>query len=788
MSERARDNTRQSAFDKPSAGSVLAWKRIEWRINTDYNRSMHQYPCVYRCAIQSPLNRLFDYLPPQASTSVLSQARPGMRLWVPFGRRRIVAILLEIAQSSEIAPDKLRTAEQFIDQRPLLDESYFQFFQWVADYYHHPVGDTVFGFLPSLLRKGRNADTTIASTERTWQLSRHGQGLISDNNDRVLKRAPKQSQLLRALLEQGVLTQAELADSGFSASITKTLSDKGLIEPASPSKHRKSDANKSAEVHLQANPEQALAIDAVAAHMDSYRCFLLHGITGSGKTEVYLQLIKRCLQAGKQALVLVPEIGLTPQMLDRFQRRFGGHILALNSGMTDVQRLNAWLTARNGDAHIVIGTRSALLAPLPALGLIIVDEEHDSSYKQQDGLRYSARDLAIKRAQLNDIPVLLGSATPSLESLANATQGKYNLLALTERAGGALPPQINLSDCNEPFAADGLAFTVIDAARRHLKEGAQVLIFINRRGFAPSLLCSQCGWIAKCAACEVRMTAHLMGNQLICHHCEQRELWPKQCPSCQHQPLQTLGSGTQKLEQTLEHHFPDVPVIRVDRDSTQRKGSLHSKLAMAQSGEPCVLLGTQMLAKGHHFPKLSMVAILDADTALYSSDYRGPERMAQTITQVAGRAGRGDRPGEVYVQSQLPNHPLLIQITTDSYAEFANRLLEERSALALPPFSKSAALLGEHRALEELLECMRTLRHNVEQSLATQGLGDVMTVGPVPAPMPRKSNRFRAQMILYSQQPGTLHRYLSSLRTALDKNTPPRGMRLAIDVDPIDTN
>lgn len=749
---------------------------------------MHQYPCVYRCAIQSPLNRLFDYLPPLAPDSVLSQATPGMRLWVPFGRRRIVAILLEITQNSEIAPDKLRPAEEFIDQQPLLDDSYFQFFRWVADYYHHPVGDTVFGFLPSLLRKGRSADKTIAGTERTWQLSPHGQGLISDGNDTVLKRAPKQGQLLKALLEQGALTQLELADLGFSTAITKALSDKGLIEPASSIKGGKPSAKKSAAVHLQANAEQTLAIDSVAARMGSYHCFLLHGITGSGKTEVYLQLIERCLQAGKQALVLVPEIGLTPQMLDRFQRRFGGDILALNSGMTDVQRLNAWLTARNGEARIVIGTRSALLAPLPTLGLIIVDEEHDSSYKQQDGLRYSARDLAIKRAQLNDIPVLLGSATPSLESLANANQGKYSLLELTERAGGALPPQINLSDCNEPFAADGLAFTVIDAARRHLQAGAQVLIFINRRGFAPSLLCGQCGWIAKCAACDVRMTAHLMGNQLICHHCERREIWPRQCPSCQHQPLQTLGSGTQKLEQTLEQHFPNVPVIRVDRDSTQRKGSLHSKLAMAQSGEPCILLGTQMLAKGHHFPKLAMVAILDADTALYSSDYRGPERMAQTITQVAGRAGRGERPGEVFVQSQLPDHPLLIQITNDSYGDFANRLLEERSALALPPFSKSAALFGEHRALDELLDCMRAVRQHVEQSLGGQGLGDIMTVGPVPAPMPRKSNRFRAQMILYSQQPATLHRYLSSLRSALDQNTAPRGMRLAIDVDPIDTN
>ncbi|MFK7731070.1 MAG: primosomal protein N' [Pseudomonadales bacterium] len=752
---------------------------------------MHQYPCVYRCAIQSPLNRLFDYLPPQASVDVLRQAKPGMRLWVPFGRRRIVAILLEITQSSEFAPNKLRNAERFIDEQPLLDNSYFQLFQWVADYYHHPVGDTIFGFLPSLLRKGRSADKTIASAERAWQLSLQGQGLISEDSGTVLKRAPKQGQLLKTLFEQGVLTQAELADSGFSTAITKTLSDKGLIEPASSKdnfKTGKAPAKNSVAEHLQANAEQRLAIDAVAAQMNNYHCFLLHGITGSGKTEVYLQLIERCLHVGKQALILVPEIGLTPQMLERFQQRFGGDILALHSGMTDVQRLNAWLTARNGQAQIVIGTRSALLAPLPALGLIIVDEEHDGSFKQQDGLRYSARDLAIKRAHLNDIPVLLGSATPSLESLANAKQGKYSLLELTQRAGGALPPHINLSDCNEPFAADGLAFTVIDAARRHLKEGAQVLIFINRRGFAPSLLCSQCGWIAKCSACDVRMTAHLMGNQLICHHCERREIWPKQCPTCQHQPLQTLGSGTQKLEQTLEQHFPDVAVIRVDRDSTQRKGSLHSKLAKAQSGEPCVLLGTQMLAKGHHFPNLSMVAILDADTALYSSDYRGPERMAQTITQVAGRAGRGERPGEVFVQSQLPDHPLLIQITTDSYGEFADRLLEERSALALPPFSKSAALFGEHRALDELLECMRVLRQNVERSLGKQGLGDIMTVGPVPAPMPRKSNRFRAQMILYSQQPSTLHRYLSSLRKTLDQNTTPRGMRLAIDVDPIDTN
>ncbi len=750
---------------------------------------MHQYPSVYRCAIQSPLNRLFDYLPPPASAEVLSRARPGMRLWVPFGRRRIVAIVLEITQSSEIAPNKMRSAERFIDEHPLLDSHYFQFFQWVADYYHHPVGDTVFGFLPSLLRKGRSTDKTIAPSERAWQLSRHGQGLISESNELVLKRAPKQAQLLKMLFEQGPLSQGHLTTAGISASIIRALSDKGLIEPISTPADSAPDAtNVVKHPALQANTEQAAAIDAVADKLGSYHCFLLHGITGSGKTEVYLQLIERCLRADQQALILVPEIGLTPQMLERFQRRFGADILALHSGMTDVQRLNAWLTARDGGARIVIGTRSALLAPLPALGLIIVDEEHDSSFKQQDGLRYSARDLAIKRAQLSDIPVLLGSATPSLESLANAGQGKSTLLTLTERAGNARPPLIRLTDCNEPFAVDGLAFTVIEAARRHLQDGAQVLIFINRRGFAPSLLCPQCGWIAKCSACDVRMTAHLIGNQLICHHCERRETWSKKCPSCHHQPLQTLGSGTQKLEQTLEQHFPDVPVIRVDRDSTQRKGSLHSKLAMAQTGEPCILLGTQMLAKGHHFPRLSMVAILDADTALYSSDYRGPERMAQTITQVAGRAGRGERAGEVFVQSQLPNHPLMVQITQESYADFAGQLLQERAALALPPFSKSAALFGEHRTLNELLDCMRMLRQAVERSIGQRGLGDLLTVGPVPAPLPRKSNRFRAQMILYSQQSSTLHRYLASLRAVIDNTPPPRGMRLAIDVDPIDTN
>ena len=751
---------------------------------------MHQYPSVYRCAVHTPLNRLFDYLPPksagQHSNTVLF---PGQRLWVPFGRRRIVAILVEIDKTSAVPPNKMRHAEQLIDLEPLFDEDHFTLLKWISDYYHHPLGDTLFGFTPPLLRKGRDAKE-IANNQgaRGWRLSTKGKGLSDNIDNPGLKRAPKQAHLLQALQAKDTILRADLDHLGINLAVVRAMLDKGLIEEIKANATAQARHSTDRLVPIEPNPEQQKAIAAVKKTFNSYQCHLLHGITGSGKTEVYLQLIAHALATGVQSLVLVPEIGLTPQMLQRFEQRFGANIVAIHSNLTDIERLNAWLKVRNGSAKIIIGTRSALLTPMPNLGLIVVDEEHDGSYKQQDGLRYSARDIAIKRAQLANVPIVLGTATPSLESLANAQQGRFHLLELQARAGGAKLPSFHIADGADTHCSDGVSVEILQAIRRHLGAGSQVLVFINRRGYAPALVCRQCGWMATCQACDSRMTAHSTGHKLMCHHCDARRRWPTQCPDCKQPELQTLGSGTQRLEEVLQKHYDDFPIIRVDRDSTQRKGQLASRLAVAHEGKPCILLGTQMLAKGHHFPNLSMAAILDADSALYSADFRGPERMAQTITQVAGRAGRGTVPGQVFVQSQLPNHPMLQSIISLPYADFARQLIEDRRRLDLPPFSKCAMLYAEHRNLEQVLQQLALLRDVANQHCGGRQQHGVTVVGPLPAPMIRKANRFRAQLKMFCAQSNSLHRFLHALRSAMDETKAPHGMRLALDVDPIDTN
>ncbi len=746
---------------------------------------MYQYPAVYRCAIQSPLNRLFDYLPPQGHAGPV---HPGQRLWVPFGQRKMVAVVVELAQQSEFPPDKLRQAVSIIDQQPIISNSQLQLLSWAADYYHHPLGDTLFSFLPGLLRKGRAAQHLEVSPRQVgaWQLSTHGKALAKAPQNSALKRAPKQASLLAHLHQHSVVTADELKALGISRNIIRAVLEKGLIEPiATGPLPTLPTPTKRPEL----NSEQQNCINEVSAHFGRYACFLLHGVTGSGKTEVYLRLIDECRQRGQQALLLVPEIGLTPQIVQRFERYFQSPVLLIHSALTEIERHNTWYAAFSGSADILIGTRSAMLAPLERLGLIIVDEEHDSSFKQQEGLRYSARDLAVKRAQLAQIPIVLGSASPSLETLQNAEAGRYTLLELTRRASGLPLPKLTVSDCRELSAERGIALAILKAAERHLEQQQQVMFFLNRRGYAPTLICPQCGWIARCPACDVRLTAHRdFGQRLLCHHCDRRADWPGSCPTCHSQELHTLGAGTQRVEQVLTDYYPAVPIIRVDRDSTQRKGSLLDKLEQARSGQPCILLGTQMLAKGHHFPALSMVAILDADAALYSADFRGPERMAQTITQVAGRAGRAGRQGEVFIQSQLPEHPLVQHIITRPYIDFARHLLEERQQLALPPFARSAALFGEYKSLNELLQTMSELDQQSVRTLGTLAPNTLTRVGPVPAPMPRRANRFRAQLILYASHAKALHSYLAALRQSLDQARLPRDMRLAIDVDPIDTN
>lgn len=512
------------------------------------------------------------------------------------------------------------------------------------------------------------------------------------------------------------------------------------------------------------------------------RPVLLHGITGSGKTEIYLRLLLPLLAAGKQALVIVPEIGLTPQLVARFQQFFGETpMVCLHSGLSDGERLKAWLQARRGEAKIIIGTRSAVFTPAPALGMIIVDEEHDASLKQQDGFRYHGRDLAVKRAKSEGIPVVLGSATPSLESLYNVQQGRYHYFRLDQRPGSARPPLLQVQD-TRPFELQaGLTPSSLQAIRRTLERGEQAMVFLNRRGFAPALYCPSCGWQASCAHCSVNMTWHARRNRLVCHHCGAEQATPVQCPSCHNPKLTTQGQGTERLELVLQTHFPRFPVIRIDRDSTSRKGALEDKLTTVRSNGPMVLVGTQMLAKGHDFPNLTLVVIMDIDHALLSTDYRAVERLGQLLVQVAGRAGRAQKPGQVILQTSQPENPLLNQLVGHGYTPFARYLLAERQRWHFPPYGYHALIRANAKTLEQAL---RLLEH-LSAQLATSG-GGVQRLGPVPAPLEKRANRYRAQLLVGSQQRVVLHSALDALLDAKIKVVGCSGVRWSIDVDPLD--
>ena len=509
-------------------------------------------------------------------------------------------------------------------------------------------------------------------------------------------------------------------------------------------------------------------------------------MTGSGKTEVYLQAIERCLLSGHQALVLIPEIGLTPQTLNRFQQRFSAPVVILHSGLNDRERLDAWMAARDGEAAIIIGTRSAIFTPLARPGLIIVDEEHDLSYKQQDGLRYNARDLAVYRGHLEQVPVILGSATPSLESLHNVQQGRYQHLRLTIRAGNAKAPSFQCLDIRSRPLEGGLSRPLTDLVSQHLERGNQVLVFINRRGFAPTLMCHDCGWIAECRRCDARMTVHQSPPHLHCHHCNSQRPLDRCCPKCQSEDLRPLGAGTERTEEFLKERFADTTVLRIDRESMSRKRAMQEMMEIIHSAQPCILVGTQMLAKGHHFPNVTLVAILDADGGLFSADFRGPERMAQMITQVAGRAGRAEKPGQVIIQTHMAEHPLLIELTERGYPAIAERELAERAIAQLPPYRFMALLRAEAnhaRAAEDFLEAAL---EQAEALVAQHQLADIDLLGPVPSPMERRAGRHRAQLLLQAAQRSALHQLVHMLLPALEQHPLARKVRWSIDIDPLD--
>lgn len=741
---------------------------------------MSDHPLILRLAIPSPLRREFDYLPPEKVS--LSSLTPGVRLLVPFGNRQVTAILLQLVDSTDIEQAKLRRADQLIDDLPVVAEPMMRLCRWASGYYHHPVGEVLNTALPALLRRGEPATHQLVKVLALTDQGRHSD-LSQFNN------APRQRAIVEFLSSRkSAVAGSEIRRLQMAGSPLRSLLQKNLVSwdnSSGKSVYWCKEADPLNESPLKLNQQQQRAFDQLSKA--SRHTHLLQGVTGSGKTEVYLQIIERFLRAGKQALVLVPEIGLTPQTVDRFRLRFKVPIEVLHSGLSDRERLDAWISASDGNAAIIIGTRSAIFTPLKNPGVIVVDEEHDNSFKQQDGFRYSARDLAVMRGFEEKIPVILGSATPSLESLHNAQTGRYKWLQLTVRAGGAVEPNYRILDVKSRPLNEGFSQPLLKLMTEHLQKNNQVLVFINRRGFAPTLLCHQCGWMAGCHRCDARLTIHIHSNSLLCHHCSAQSSIHTKCPDCDSQQLTRLGLGTERIESALYDLFPDQRIIRIDRDTTRSKKSMQSKLAEIQRGHACILVGTQMLAKGHHFPNLTLVAILDADAGLFSSDFRAVEKMGQLLLQVSGRTGRSDKAGQAVIQTHFSDHPLLQTLIQQGYLEFATKVLQERKATALPPYSYIVLVRAEATKQPLPLQFLHEVRKTAELVVNRKKVQHLDLLGPIPATMEKKAGRFRAQLLFQATNRNTLQRFLGDCVPLLDKLPLARKVRWSIDVDPLDT-
>ena len=729
-------------------------------------------PAIARVALPVPLDKLFDYTIPASAKPVV-----GGRVSVPFGRQTLVGIVVELSDHSSFAANQLKPIYQVLDLAPLWPQPLYKLLRWCSQYYQYPLGDTLSNALPSALRKGKAAEWTSVIE---WQVTESGKNQLMQGFGRAVQQAK-----VMQMLVSGPLTQQAFIDAEVSSSVLKTLSDKGWI-----SRHEKKPQRAvwPTEVEAQVekpklNQEQAVAIASVNSQRE-FGCYLLEGVTGSGKTEVYLNLIKPVLERGQQALVLVPEIGLTPQTINRFKKRFTVPVEVVHSGLNDTERLNAWLAAKDKSAGIIIGTRSALMTPFADLGIIIVDEEHDASYKQQDSLRYHARDVAVMRANQENIPVVLGSATPALETLYNAQSGKYHHLTLTQRAGNALPTTNKVLDIKGLYLDSGLSAPLIAEMRRHLVAGNQVMLFLNRRGFSPALMCHECGWIAECQRCDAYYTYHHASNEIRCHHCGSQQPVIHQCQGCGSTHLVTVGVGTEQLEAKLAELFPEYKAIRIDRDSTRRKGSLEQALESIRKGEYQILIGTQMLAKGHHFPDVTLVALLDVDGSLYSSDFRASERLAQLFIQVAGRAGRASKPGEVILQTHHPEHSLLQALLEKDYRHFAESALSERKVAALPPFSYLTLFKAEANQSAVVEDFLRQVRQTLETNpVFEQGC---MVLGPTPSPVAKRAGKYRWQLLVQTQSRPVMQKLLNSAKPVIQMLPNAKKVRWSLDIEPQD--
>jgi len=720
---------------------------------------------ISRVALDVPVECLFDYAAPG-----LTREHIGMRVLVPFGKKQMVGMVMDITSQPSISPQRIKPISFLFQDIPAVSAQTLSLFRFCSEYYHYPLGQVVMNALPSLLRRKK----PVTQKSSNWfALTETGRKL--DLSDLPAKAVVKRK-LLEHLKVAGTLSKQELCK--VSARAQKTLNE--IMALGWVKETMRSEATAPATSAPILNSEQANALRPIC--LDEFACWLLFGITGSGKTEIYTSLISQVLEQGKQALLLVPEINLSPQLEALLRGRFPQHrVVCLHSGLNDGERLENWLLAQSGEAQVILGTRLAVFVPAPNLALIIVDEEHDASFKQQEGLRYSARDVAIFRAKQADVPVILGSATPALESYHHALSGRYRMAILTQRAAGnAELPTLRCIDIRRAKLNEGLSEPLIAALKERLQRGEQSLIFINRRGYAPVLMCSACGWISGCSRCSSRLVLHLREKKLRCHHCGHEERVPVACPSCGNVDLIPLGQGTQRVESALSNLFPSARILRIDRDSTRRKAVWPGMLKDIQEHRVDILVGTQILAKGHDFPRLSLVGVLNPDTSLYSTDFRASERLFAQLMQVAGRAGRAEIPGEVLIQTQFPDHPLFEALRRHDYDAFAKTLLAERRHAGLPPFMHQALLRAEATHSSTVMSYLADAAR-----LASRISREVTIYDPVPAHMPRLAGRERGQLLVQCASRKKLQAFLTDWHSKLMEASSKK-VRWALDVDPLE--
>jgi len=750
---------------------------------------------IVRVALDVPLPTLFDYTVAEGVAVAI-----GQRVIVPFGRRQMVGVGSGTVATTDVSPERIKPVMQVLHDSAPLSAGLLDLLRFCSDYYRYPVGQTVLSALPTRLRSDK---PVISKPILSYRLTASGAALGLDS---FPKRKVVQRRILAKLAEQTCNLAQIKALSATAGAQLKALVQEGWVESFSlapsltPSPSPACGRGEQIAQHIFDNAhaltgEQQQAVDAVT-QASGYACFLLHGITGSGKTEVYVHLMHHvlqpcpepCLRGVGQVLLLVPEINLTPQLESYFRSRFPDvNLISLHSGLSEGERLHNWQQAQAGTAQIVLGTRLSVFAELPGLALIIVDEEHDSSFKQQDGLRYSARDVAIFRANQRGVPIVLGSATPSLESYHNAQSGRYRMLKLTGRAlAEARLPEVRCVNINQTVMHHGISENLLREIGLRITRSEQSLVFINRRGYAPVLMCTGCGWLSGCKNCAGKMVLHLNEQRLRCHHCGYQIRVPAACPSCGNADLHPVGSGTQRVESVLQERFPDARILRVDRDSTRNKRAWQTMRAQIHANEVDILVGTQMLAKGHDFPALTLVGVLNPDSALYSSDFRAPERLFAQLVQVAGRAGRADKPGEVLIQTAFPDHPLFRALQTHDFEGWAASQLAERRMAGFPPFVFQAMLRAEGKNEAEVYAFLNHARTAaVELSDSTETPGSVEILGVVPAALPRRANHLRAQLLIQASTRKGLQQFLRVWQPLLDA-LPAQKLRCSLDIDPLE--